>query len=304
MNALQERVNGEVRLIRTGGSPATVLEPVTESVTEPVKVGESEDEYVFAASTTDYGVFVLDLTNRPVDPDKVKALKASILQANRLRSYPIVVAVENGEWKVRDGQHRLVAAKELGVPIYYTFNNDMSAEDVAVVNAAQNSWKMTDYMHHYCARGFPEYLKLQAFHTRYPWLSLNTASDLCTYGDRAVGNKMFKEGGYQCNDLDFAEQVAQAVLQFSRWISFYREAVFVSAVAQLFEHEGYSHERMMQKMEFMSTSLVKCVNIDQYMQVFNAIYNKQAREKDRLRIAKIPASSRRRRGDRRFRNAR
>lgn len=258
------------------------------------------DEAIFAMSTTDYDVFVFDPANRPIDPKHVMELKRSIEKRNMLRSYPIVISSENGSWVVRDGQHRLMAARELGVPIYYTFNNEMTTEDVAGINGPQKSWTMLDYLHHYRVRGFPEYIKLQDFLNKYNWLSLAVAMELCMYGDRMRQN--FKGGGYICNDLEFAEQVAQGVLQLSRWVSFYREAVFIQAVGQLFEHEGYNHQRMLRKMEFLSVRLVKCVNVEEYMKVFNAIYNHQEREGNWLQITKLNSGSKARREDRRNRN--
>lgn len=266
-----------------------------------VAIARTDDDIVFAASTTDYDVFSLDPANRPVDRRHVEKLKESIAKCNMLRSYPIVVSSEGGRWVVRDGQHRLAAARELGVPIYYTFNDDMTTDDVAGINGPQHSWSMKDYMHHYCTRGSVEYLKLRDFVNRYPWITLPTAMNLCMYGDRAA--MRFQEGGYTCNDLEFADQVAVAALQFSRWVPFYRETVFIQAVGQLFEHEGYSHERMLRKMEFQSTRLVKCVNVEEYMRVFNAIYNHQTRESDRLQIAKLNSGSKKRREDRRNRNS-
>ena len=257
----------------------------------------TDDAVIFAMSTTDYDVFVFDPANRPVNRNHVEKLKASISKRNLLSSYPIIVSAQNGEWVVRDGQHRLVAARELGVPIYYTFNDDMTTDDVSFTNGAQASWSSLDFLYHFCARGFAEYVRFREFMERHPWMTFAVAVNLCTYGDRTATG--FKSGEYKCNDVEFAEQVAQAVLQFSRWVPFYRESVFIGAIAQLFEHEGYNHERMLRKMEFQSTRLVKCVNIEEYLRIFSSIYNYQAKEADKFRFEKLNSNSRNRRGDRR-----
>jgi hypothetical protein len=121
------------------------------------------------------------------------------------------------------------------------------------------------------------------------------------YGDRA--NIGFEDGKYQCNDLEFAEQVAQGVMQMSRFCSFYRERNFVIAVAQLFEHEGYRHERMLAKLEFQSQRMTKCVSSVEYVRLLNEIYNYKSKEDDRLQLRPLNASSKARREDRRLRNA-
>lgn len=258
------------------------------------------NDIVLAASTTEYDVFSFEATNRPINRSLVEKLKHSIQQHNLLRSYPIVISSVDGRWVVRDGQHRLMAARELGIPIYYTFNDEMTHEDVTRTNSSRKDWTTRDYLSSYCAEGKLEYLKLRDFQGRYPWMSINVAMGLCTYGDRA--QVKFQEGEYMCNDLEHAEKVAQAVLQLSRWVSFFREATFIQAVGQLFEHDGYNHARMLRKMEFQSARLVKCINVNEYLRVFNDIYNHQARMEDRLLIQKITSSSHRRRKDRRYRN--
>ncbi len=265
-----------------------------------IVLNTQQEDVIFAASTTDYDVFAFDPANRPIRRKHVEKLKEKILRRNLLQSYPIIVSSVDGQWIVRDGQHRLTAARELGVAIYYTFNDEMTVEDVSDTNDGQTPWFSNDYLHHFCARGFPEYLKLRAFMEQFPWLTLTTAVNLCMYGDRIV--RGFSEGKYKCNDVEFATQVAQAALQFSRWVPFYRESIFLYSVRQLFEHEGYNHQRMLRKMEFQSTRLVKCVNVVEYMRVFNSIYNHQSKESDRLTLSKLNSASKKRRADRRNRS--
>lgn len=260
-----------------------------------------DDEVILAAATTDYDVFLFDPANRPVDRKRVDRLKAAIQRHNLLRSFPIVISTENSKWFVRDGQHRLTAARELGVPIYYTFNDEMTQQDVIDVGANTKPHSTQDRLHMYCVQGRPEYLKLQAFCGRYPWILISVAINLCHYGDRATMG--FDEGEYLCNDLEFAEEVIQGVLQLARFFPFYKERVFVLAVAQLFEHEGYRHERMLAKLEFQQNKVVKCVDIPGYMRIFNEIYNYKSKENDRFELRPLNAGSKKRRTDRRYRNA-
>lgn len=259
------------------------------------------EDFVYATCTTDYDVFVFDPTNRAVDRSLVESLKLAIQEHNLLRSYPIVIASVDGVWVVRDGQHRLTAAKELGVPIYYTFNDEMTARDVINVNVNRKGWTVRNYLDSYCASGHVEYLKLREFMQRFPWLTITTAKDLCWYGDRNMMG--FNDGKYVCNDIEFAEQVAQAALQFSRWVTFYHESLFVRSVSNLLEHEGYDHKRMLRKMEYRSKSLVKCVSIEEYMTVFGAIYNYKESDADKLQLGKLNSQSKARREDRRSRFA-
>lgn len=259
----------------------------------------TSESYVFAASTMDYDLFVFDPTNRPIDAKKVEKLKRSIQKHNLLSSYPIVIASVDGQWIVRDGQHRLTAARLLGVPIFYTFNDAMTVTDVRGTNGTQSGWTTADFFHSFCVSGHMEYLKLRDFWARYPWMSLNCAIDLCHYGDRAQMNKDFVDGEYRCNDLDFAETVASATQQFSRWAKFYKESLFITAVSHLFEHENYNHARMMRKMEYMSARLVKCNRLDDYLAMFTAIYNNQQKKADVIEFKRMYSGSSWRKAERR-----
>lgn len=267
-----------------------------------VSVVPQEEDVILAAATIDYDVFSFDPANRPVDRKRVERLKEAIRKHNLLRSFPIVISTEDGKWVVRDGQHRLTAARELGVSIYYTFNDEMTQQDVIDVGGNTKPHSAHDRLHMYCVQGRPEYIKLQAFCDRYPWMPISVAINLCHYGDRA--SMGFEKGEYLCNDLEFAEEVIHGVLQMARFFSFWKERVFVLAVAQLFEHEGYRHERMLAKLEFQQNKAVKCVDTPSYMRLFDEIYNYKSKENDRFQLRVLNAGSKARRVERRYRNAR
>jgi hypothetical protein len=66
--------------------------------------------------TSDYTLFHLLSENRPVDLNHVRKLVAMITQSNLLHIKPLDVMAHLG---VIDRQHRLAAARELGLPVYY-----------------------------------------------------------------------------------------------------------------------------------------------------------------------------------------
>ena len=74
--------------------------------------------------TTVFSIF--SPLNRPIDPRHLAEAGCSDQEKNLLRDNPIAVD-HNG--CVVDGQHRLKAAEQLGVPIYYQFTVDMTIED-------------------------------------------------------------------------------------------------------------------------------------------------------------------------------
>lgn len=250
-------------------------------------------EVVEVRSTTNYGLFNFSPLNRPIDPRHLAKLVVAIQEKNLLRDNPIAVD-HNG--CVVDGQHRLKAAEQLGVPIYYQFTVDMTIEDAAKINGPVKKWTLKDRLSVQIGAGNPEYIKLNQFCIRYPWLSLAAAIDLTYYGDRVQMD--FATGGYKCNDLEFAEEVIHAVLDFAEYIPYYRETPFVSAVKHLLEHAEYDHRRMVEKLKYNSSMLHKCTNSLDYLKVFEGIYNYKTTEKYRANFERLPSASRRRRADR------
>lgn len=110
--------------------------------------------------TTDHDQFRMTICNRKISPFQVAKLKASIRKQNLLHLRPILV---NNRMEVVDGQHRLVAAKQLGLPVFYQFDSGHSIETLELLNSANKTWASTDWLEHWCGRGVADYIRLREF---------------------------------------------------------------------------------------------------------------------------------------------
>ena len=81
--------------------------------------------------TKDYEMFKFRDDNRPLSQPHLKALIDSIKSKNLLEMRPIQV---NAQFEVIDGQHRIAAAKALGVDIYYQVEESLNPEDIIRLN--------------------------------------------------------------------------------------------------------------------------------------------------------------------------
>jgi len=81
--------------------------------------------------------------NAPLNQTHLSALIAAIEKKNLLEAKPILV---NSKFEVIDGQHRLEAAKRLGLPIYYIKIENLSVADMGTLNSNQRNWRMEHYM--------------------------------------------------------------------------------------------------------------------------------------------------------------
>lgn len=92
--------------------------------------------------TTEYSKFNLYECNRPTQGDYVLN---SIKSNNLLHLHPIIV---DKNMSVIDGQHRLQAAKELEVPIYYIQCPEVTSDDIPILQI-QKVWAPENYMNFY-----------------------------------------------------------------------------------------------------------------------------------------------------------
>lgn len=248
--------------------------------------------------TKSYQMFKFDKSNRPIDQRHLSKLTEAIRNRNLLKEFPILVTVD---YVVIDGQHRLRAAEQLNVPIFYTVTENMTASDAASVNNVAERWTSADWMHSWIAQGKQEYVKFSKFLQRYPWMAPSIAANLVSYGDRAQRTKKFSNGTFACNDLEFAERVAHCVLDFKPHAAFYQHSAFIGAVACLLEHAAYDHERMMARLEYASRKMVKCPDVPGYLEMFEDIYNYRTREAFRAEFKVLTSNSLKRDPARRFR---
>lgn len=109
----------------------------------------------------DLSVFRIFPGNRPIDKGNLNKLKLSIEERNLLEQRPILV---NQQMQVLDGQHRLQAAKDLGLPIYYLVKAEGDYRDIILMNENQRNWKNEDFLRLY-SEGLknPNYEELTLF---------------------------------------------------------------------------------------------------------------------------------------------
>jgi hypothetical protein len=114
--------------------------------------------------TKDYSIFKKMLGNREIIPGNLKNIINSIQSKNMLEFRPIIV---DKDMNVIDGQHRLRAAEDLDIEIYYQIDSSSSADDIIRYNASQMGWKMSNYINFYAERGHSEYILFRDFCEKY-----------------------------------------------------------------------------------------------------------------------------------------
>lgn len=101
--------------------------------------------------TRKYSVFKKLEGNR--DTYSIKKITDSIKRVGYIPS-PICV---NESMEVIDGQNRLEALKQLGMPVHYYIVNGVGLEEARQMNIGRRNWSVLDYVKSYACEGRKEY---------------------------------------------------------------------------------------------------------------------------------------------------
>lgn len=195
-------------------------------------------------STTDYSMFKMREDNRvKICKRHIEKLKTSIKMRNLLQFTPITV---NKDMEVMDGQHRLVSAQELGVPIYYKIVEDLTGHDIIRLNVSK-SWASMDYLHYYVKNDYCEYKKLQEFMKKSD-LPIKVALTL-TMSNTEKSYAAFREGNYKFIDENLVTvlEICRGTIDYLRRMngshSYLSSAKFWRCLVKLVQHSEFNLKR-------------------------------------------------------------
>lgn len=230
--------------------------------------------------TYQYNLFENDITNRVTTgiSDLIKSMKSY----GYLPAYPIHVVHRNGKLVVKDGAHRLAAAKITKNPVFYVVLDDINIS-IPKINKPNRSWKLQDYVGSYVKQGLDEYIRLQEFSRRYK-LPISAAAGVLM-GYSPVGNSArnaIMDGTFRVCDIDTAANLMWIVTVVR---SFFPQATgryFLAALYRCFLVESFDYKRFCKKCKKHSHLFAQKATIDDYLSLIEQVYNEQARKNDRI----------------------
>ena len=191
-----------------------------------------------------------------------------------LPAVPIIVIKQDKKLLVLDGQHRLTAAKRLNVPIFYIASEDITLDDIPTLNKVRTPWTLLDFVNHYVACGNVDYEIALKFMTDHPHLSLNfCVASLTSRAEDGTVLKLIKNGTFKVTTFERAEYISGCILDFKKYFKYYNNRYFTRAISFLIRKTPYDHKIMMDKLDYESTRLVRCLTVDDYLKLLEEIYN-------------------------------
>lgn len=229
--------------------------------------------------TTDYSIFEKHKSNREIDNLNLKRIIFSLESQNMLEFRPILV---DEDMRVIDGQHRLEAAKHLGLPIYYQITHEEQTEDIILLNANQKPWVMDDYINYYISKGKLAFQKFRDFQTAYNLTTGFLLRMLKSTRDRAhheikIGTFVFYTQSEE-EALGEALENSQLIVDtMKRYIlidkAFLHSVRFKISLLSFVQQSDVVLSIFLNKIKFKAEAIRPCASADIYYQMFLDIYN-------------------------------
>lgn len=235
-------------------------------------------------ATRNYRLFKRSMDNRVLDLKAHKRLRKSMEKYGYLPCFPIVCH-KNGDSHlvVKEGQHRLTFAEQLGLPVYY-ITSDVDF-DVAEINCTPRTWRPIDYARKFAQAGNANYQEGIDFAERHG-IPIGMAFCLLS-GNSSFTNiwDAYTSGKFRIKDREWANQVAGLYTAMTTLSKELRGKAFLMACLRVCRVEGFEPKRMLQNAQRCRERLVSYSTADAYLGLLEEVYNLGRHRLFGLRIA-------------------
>lgn len=229
--------------------------------------------------TTDYSKFKFLPQNRSISRASVDRFKEILPICNLLPINPILC---DKDFNVIDGQHRLTACKELGIPVHYYIKNDAKHSDIRDLNSAGAHWTRKDFVHYYATLNqepYPTILKVQEKYG----IPLQLAISLVNDSKKNIRRKHFEAGKLKMvNSMEKIEEIMDNVITMRDWLRenlpqverlFIKHLRFLMGLIFCYNHEDIDKEKLTQKLKQYCARIHTCGSVSEYIKMLVNIYN-------------------------------
>jgi hypothetical protein len=196
--------------------------------------------------STDYSMFKLLPFNREVDNSHVKTLVESM----RLHGFKGVVQIIrtkfiNGklEFYVVDGQHRISAAKQLGLPIRFELtelNTRLeTAEFISQLNTSAKSWGTANFLSVWSSLDIAEYVKLNRVQKETGFQITPLLEAYLFTSNQAD----YRRGKMVFTNEELSDKIIQQMIELNQYLP--NKAFCRRAIVRVMRNPKYNHKKML-----------------------------------------------------------
>lgn len=225
--------------------------------------------------TKNYSKFVFSKQNREVKTKTVLSLKESMAKFGFIPGRPVLITKE---WVIVDGQHRFLAARDLGIEIEFEILEGNYLDKMIHLNSTQSNWTLEDYVNSYASQNIDCYRKLLKFKEKY---DLNLSSAITIFFSASVKSVNIKKGEILKINNN-ADQVADFILN-CHTVAYNKDNKFVRAIVSVYDKLTKSQ---LSKLKSRLIIVPKLSNSSDFITAFENIINKGKRGDYKVDLSK------------------
>lgn len=239
------------------------------------------EEAVTVQQTNKYDKFKLIHNNRDQNRGHIERLKRAFEEVGNLTQVqPILV---NEKMEIIDGQHRFIAAKELGQPIFYTKRAGLRISDARSMNILHRTWTTDDFAESYAAGGDPNYQKYLKIKEDYGLSHSIILSYIAGANNKgAFGG--FRNGEFVLTDEADARHRLDMLMELLVLLPIGKDKNFSYAFLKTTYVPGYDHDRMVDKATRLGDTMRRYATVPEYQRALEDLYNHGHSESTRVRL--------------------
>lgn len=230
--------------------------------------------------TRDYNLFKSLPGNRVLRKPHVRRLQEAIKANASIAKYkPILV---NQNYEIIDGQHRLQALKELGLPVYYVIAPGTGLKEVQDLNSISKVWTPVDYAESYSQIGYEPYTFYLAMREAFK-LNHDVLLAYISLHENTSGEG-FKDGSLTAPSQNQSWELASKLMQVGTFYPRYKVRGFALAFKKIAESDDYDHDRMMNKMKLRGDTIPPLSLREDFIKELERVYNYHESTNNKVRF--------------------
>jgi hypothetical protein len=230
--------------------------------------------------TNRYGKFTVLDENRDLNQSHVKNLMKSIQEKNLMEYNPILVTKS---LEVIDGAHRLEACKRLKLDVYYSIIPLAGIKETRLLNRANRSWFLIDYVKSYAKSGNKEMKAFLEFIEDYK-IPVSTGLELYSGYFNLRRANLLRKGIIEVADVQNAHETFKKSVTLRSYFDGKpaKGRTVIRSIRKL-EEKGVTFETLINKLELSGWKLKETGNVKDILRQYEDVINYKVK-KDLTRL--------------------
>lgn len=224
--------------------------------------------------TKNYEMFKFRNDNRSIRQYHVQELVNKMKEKGWIQGSYAVINEKN---EVIDGQHRILAARTIGIPVSFTIERKTSFDTIQDLNQSQVNWSKYDHVHGWVTKQNQNYIILEGFMKRYPEFKITEMMMFLSNSFTSVTKETFESGRFEVRSVRVGEEWINNFRQLKPYFEKgYNKSIFVrSLIKVMSKKKEFSFDQFIHKVSIRPGSIHLCGTVDQYVEMIENIYNFQ-----------------------------